>query len=98
VQLTKEMYLYQSSPLYGSRLTVFAHDESIIDIPELSTKHVSDAAHRQAAVMIEGMKSVVPDVAIKAEPALMRYWYKKAEPVFNDEGLLVPWEPKEKVA
>ena len=44
--------------------------------------------------MIEGMKSVVPDVAIKAEPALMRYWYKKAEPVFNDEGLLIPWEPK----
>lgn len=94
VQLTKEMYIERSSPLFGSRLTVFAHDESIIDIPEMSTKHVSDAAHRQATVMIEGMKSVVPDVAIKAEPALMRYWYKKAEPVFNEEGLLVPWEPK----
>jgi DNA polymerase I-like protein with 3'-5' exonuclease and polymerase domains len=94
VQLTKEMYVDQSSPLYGSRLTVFAHDESIIDIPDIGTQFVHDAATRQAAVMIEGMKSVVPDVAIKAEPALMRYWYKKAEPVFNDAGLLVPWEPK----
>ena len=94
VHLTKEMYLDRASPLFGSRLTVFAHDESIIDIPEVSTKHVHDAAQRQAAVMIQGMKSVVPDVAIKAEPALMRYWYKQAEPVFNDEGLLVPWEPK----
>jgi uncharacterized protein YodC (DUF2158 family) len=94
VKLTKEMYLDQSSPLFGSRLTVFAHDESIIDIPELSVRHVHDAAQRQAKVMVEQMKTVVPDVAIKAEPALMRYWYKKAEPVFNSDGLLVPWEPK----
>ena len=94
VQLTKEMYLDESSPLYGSRLTVFAHDESIIDIPELSVRHVHDAAQRQAKVMVEQMKTVVPDVVIKAEPALMRYWYKKAEPVFNSDGLLVPWEPK----
>lgn len=94
VKLTKEMYLDQSSPLFGSRLTVFAHDESIIDIPELSVRHVHDAAYRQAHIMVEQMKTVVPDVAIKAEPALMRYWYKKAEPVFNAEGLLIPWEPK----
>lgn len=94
VQLTKEMYVDSSSPLFGSRLTVFAHDESIIDIPELSVRHVHDAAMRQATIMVEQMKTVVPDVAIKAEPALMRYWYKKAEPVFNAEGLLIPWEPK----
>ena len=38
-------------------------------------------AARMAELMIEGMRELVPDVAVKAEPALMRYWYKEAEPV-----------------
>jgi len=77
------------SPLFGSRLCIFAHDETILEIPE-SVAH--EAAYRQAEVMVAEMRGVVPDVKVKAEPALMRRWYKAAEAVFKD-GKLVPWEP-----
>jgi hypothetical protein len=42
--------------------------------------------------MVESMKVYTPDVAIEAPPALMRRWYKGADPVYRD-GRLVPWEP-----
>jgi DNA polymerase I-like protein with 3'-5' exonuclease and polymerase domains len=90
IALTEEMYLDRSSPLYGSRLVVFAHDETILEVPE-ATAH--EAAHRQAEVMIAKMKEVVPGVRVTAEPALMRKWLKGAETKYNEAGRLVPWEP-----
>ena len=90
VAMTKEMYLDTSSPLYGSRLVNFSHDETIIEIPE---ERAHEAAMRQATVMVEQMRTVVPDVLVKAEPALMRNWWKNAEAVYEN-GKLVPWEPK----
>ena len=88
--MTKEMYLDTLSPLYGSRLVNFSHDETIIEIPE---ERAHEAAMRQAEVMIQQMRTVVPDVLVKAEPALMRNWWKNAEAVYEN-GKLVPWEPK----
>lgn len=87
VALTREMYLDTASPLYGSRLVVFSHDETILEVPE-ETAH--EAAHRQAEVMVASMREVVPDVLVKAEPALMKHWTKAAEAVYKD-GRLVPW-------
>lgn len=83
------------SPLYGSRLCMFAHDETMLEIPE-SVAH--EAAYRQAEVMVEQMRTVVPDVKVKAEPALMRRWYKQAEAVFDANKRLIPWEPPPAVA
>lgn len=94
VHMTREMYLDKLSALYGSRLLIFAHDETICEHDE-ATAH--EAAYRQAQVMVAGMREVVPDVKVKAEPALMKFWYKGAEAVFKD-AKLVPWEPKEKAA
>lgn len=91
IALTKEMYDDNSSPLYGSRLVVFSHDETILEIPE---ERAHEAAHRQAEVMVAEMKKYVPDVKVSAAPALMTKWLKDAEPVYN-EGRLVPWEPKQ---
>ena len=91
VAMTNEMY-QGSSPLLGSRLCIFAHDETIIDIPDLGVDAVDAAARRQAQVMVEQMKSVVPDVAIKAEPALMRHWSKDAKEVKDAEGRYIPWD------
>ena len=89
VELTRRMYLDKQSALFGSRLVVFAHDETILEMPE-ATAH--EAAHEQARVMVEEMQKFVRRVKVKAEPALMRYWYKEAQPVYVD-GRLVPWEP-----
>ena len=90
VELTREMYLDTASPLYGSRLVIFAHDETIIEAP---LEKLHEAAHRQAQVMVEQMKRVIPDVRVAAEPAAMLNWYKEAKPVYVG-GKLVPWEPR----
>lgn len=87
IALTKEMYLDRSSPLYGSRLLVFAHDETFLEIPE-ELGH--EAAHRQAEIMVAEMRKYVPDVRVKAEPALMTVWTKEAEAKYVN-GRLVPW-------
>jgi len=99
VAMTGEMYDEKhDSALLGSRLCIFAHDETIIDIPEHGVDaddvadHVDAAARRQAAVMVEQMKTVVPDVAIKAEPALMRYWSKDAKEKQDEKGRYIPWD------
>lgn len=93
VQMTREMYDGSlDSPLLGSRLCIFAHDETIIDIPERGVDAVDAAARRQAQVMVEQMKTVVPDVAIKAEPALMRYWSKDAKETKDEKGRYIPWD------
>jgi DNA polymerase I-like protein with 3'-5' exonuclease and polymerase domains len=65
------------------------HDEIIAEVPE---DRAHEAAHRIAEVMVETMNLYTPDVPARAEPALMRRWYKAADPVYVD-GRLVPWEP-----
>ena len=92
IAMTREMYLDRQSPLYGSRLCIFAHDETIIDVP--NDKDLHAAAYRQRDIMVEEMAKVCPDVRVSAEPAAMTYWRKEAETVFDSEGRLTPWEPK----
>lgn len=87
--ITRECYLDTASPLFGSRVMIFAHDELILEMPE---EKAHEAALRQVEVMVAAMKEYVPDVRVSAEPALMRRWFKDAAPVYVD-GRLVPWEP-----
>ncbi|MEO9195842.1 MAG: hypothetical protein ABI445_19485, partial [Polyangia bacterium] len=93
-KLTRECYGVgpegRDSVLYGTRPIFFVHDEIIAEIPE-ATAHL--AAPRMAEVMVEAMREYVPDVAITAEPALMRFWTKAAETVYRD-GKLIPWEDR----
>lgn len=89
IRLTKEMYLDTSSALYGSRLLISLHDEAFAELRE---ERATEAALRQTEIMLSEAKECVPDVLIKAEPALMRRWYKDAKPVWEN-GKLVPWFP-----
>jgi DNA polymerase I-like protein with 3'-5' exonuclease and polymerase domains len=75
-------------------MVVFAHDEFILEVPEAGA---AAAMTRLADRMVDGMRELCPDVKVSAEGCLMRRWYKGAEPVYV-EGVLVPWEPKEKAA
>lgn len=93
IKLTEEMYFDKKSPLYGSRLVIFAHDETILEIPE---KNMHEGAMRQSQIMIEEMRKVCPDVKVSAEPALMKHWYKEAETMYDEKGRLETWKPKEK--
>lgn len=88
-KMTKEMYLVRSSALYGSRLVVFAHDETLCE-HDLDRAH--EAGYRQAEIMVEEMRRYVPDVAVRAAPALMTKWTKEADTKFDSSGRLIPWD------
>lgn len=85
------------SPLYGSRPIMLAHDETIAEHPE-SVAH--DAATRVSEVMVEALRFMCPELskAVKAEPTLMRRLYKGAEPTYDENKRLIPWEPRLKKA
>lgn len=78
--------------LYGVRPIPLIHDEIISEMP-IATAHL--AGPRQAELMTEALHVYTPDLnPIKVDPALMRHWWKAAEPVYV-EGKLVPWWPKD---
>lgn len=91
VGVTKECYL-PGTPLHGCRPIIFLHDEIGIEVP-YSGERAHLAAQRLKTVMIESMQQWIPDVPITCEPAMMRRWYKGAEPVYQN-GILVPCRPE----
>ena len=71
----------------------FLHDEIIYETP--GTKYVpAEVIATVESIMIDAMQEITPDVRAGAESAAMRRWYKKAEPVLDDAGNLIPWEPE----
>lgn len=89
--VSTECYTDRTSPLYGSRPVIFAHDEIIVEMPE---DRAHEAAQRQTEIMIREMQTVVPHVIVRAEPALMKFWYKDAQMVKDANGRLQPWSPQ----
>jgi hypothetical protein len=86
--IAKACYVDGGSPLLGSRVIDFVHDEFLLSVPE-ATAH--ECALELGRLMELGAAPWMPDVPPKAEPLLMRRWSKKAKPVYEN-GRLVPWE------
>lgn len=83
-----------NSPLYGNCWPIgFIHDEIIGEIPE--DRHMHQRAMEISSIMVDALRVICPDVKVKAEPALMRRWDKRAEPVFDKTGNLIVWTPEE---
>ncbi len=83
----------EESCLYGCHPVNFIHDEMLVEIPDDAHREVR--AMEVSRLMVESIrKTVLKDVEVRAEPALMRRWYKDAEPVRDAQGRLVPWEPE----
>ena len=80
-----------NSAFYGSRPSMFVHDEIIAEVPD---DRIHEAGAELARIMCAAMQEVVPDIRITASPAAMRRWYKSAKTVYDADGRLVPWEPK----
>lgn len=92
----RECYTDTNSPLYGSRPVVFAHDEIMIETP-MSVAH--EAGYRLRDVMVnDAAKSFVPDVAIGAEPAWAKRWFKGMKLVVDSTGRAFPWSPEYEAA
>lgn len=79
----------KKSPLYGSRMVAFIHDELVCEHP-LNLAH--DCAIRIEDIMVSTMREFTPDVKVIAEPALMFRMSKSAEPCFDANGRLVPFD------
>jgi len=82
------------SALFGCRPVLFIHDEIGMEVPfdEAHPELAAASAARLSAVMVASMRHFVPDVPIKAEPVIVRRWYKGAEPAFMN-GVMVPSKP-----
>lgn len=93
--LSEEMYVDESSPLFGSRLLVPLYDEGFGEVPEGPRQ--TPAALRWAEVMRVAAQQWLPDVPVTCEAALMKRWTKKAEPVWVGEEL-VAWDLHQKRA
>ena len=88
--VSREMYAVPLSPLYGSRIVSFPHDEIVAEVP-IDRAH--EAGERLSEVMNEVMQQWIPDVPISSEPALMSRLHKGADTVRDGSGRLVVWEP-----
>lgn len=86
--IVKACYVGYDSPLWGCRPVNFVHDEFILEAPE---HRAHEAAIELPKVMKARAKVWLPDVTIKCETLLMRRWSKKAKPVFDDTGRMIPW-------
>jgi hypothetical protein len=79
----------------GARSVAFIHDEILAEAPE---KHGHEVAMALRETMEATARVWCPDVWPEAEPAMMRRWTKAAEPVFDAQERLIPWEDREKAA
>jgi hypothetical protein len=85
--VSRACYVEPNSPLYGSRIVAFIHDEILAEVP---IEQSSEAAFEIARLMNKAFSEFCPDVPAASEPALMTYWTKKAEFKLNDQGKLIP--------
>lgn len=88
-EISRECYSDTSSPLFGSRVVGFFHDEIFC---EVRIENAHKAAYRISELMVSSMKIYTPDIKVKAEPCLMLEWDKNAETMHNEKGELIPWE------
>lgn len=85
--VSKEMYCDPKSPLWGSRIVVFVHDEIFA---ELSIENAPAAAERicrlmeQAFAEFLGPREGFRGIPCEVEPALMFRWYKDAFTAHDD--------------
>lgn len=71
-------------------LVNFVHDEYLWEGPE---EHAAEAAEQMKAIMEEACTRWTPDAPMRnVKPTISRVWSKEAEQVFDEEGVLQPWE------
>ena len=87
-----ECYCDPTSPLFGSRIVNFVHDEYVLEVP---IAQASVAAHRLVQIMCTEIKKWMPDVPISATPVLGYRWSKSAESKRDSAGQLIPWDAVE---
>lgn len=87
--IAKECYVDRSSPLFGSRIVNYIHDEFILECLE---ENCDAVARRLPRAMEEGASPFLPGVPpVVDEVTVSRLWSKNAKKVEVD-GKIVPWD------
>jgi DNA polymerase I-like protein with 3'-5' exonuclease and polymerase domains len=68
----------------GYRIALFVHDEFVVEIP--TDCDLGAEAKKIEDLVVNGMRSVVPDVVIRAEWAVADRWYKKVKVIRDADG------------
>lgn len=76
----------------GHRVVAFVHDEVLVEVPE--HQDYSDVADDISEIMINAMREVCPDVAIRTECTVMHRWQKNAKATFDRDGRLIAYEDR----
>ena len=71
--ISYECYQAPESPLFGSRLVNFVHDEYMLETPE---SRAELAAQRLKEIMVRSMNLATPDVPAETEPHILTRWRK----------------------
>ena len=83
-------YGNELSWLRNTRTVLFCHDEIVVEVKNVDDA-ASGAAKELSAIMVAAAKVFVPDVRIEAEPALMAYYSKNAQSIYDSDGNLEVW-------
>lgn len=59
---------------------------------EVKEEIADEVAKNVQKLMLQAAHDIIPDMRMKAEPAMMRRWSKDAEPAFDKNGKLIPFE------
>lgn len=82
-------YVDTTSPLYGSRLVLFLHDELILEVPEAKLHECGDELVK---ILCAAVQEVIPNIPITSCAVGTRRWHKGAKPL-KINGRLVPCKP-----
>jgi DNA polymerase I-like protein with 3'-5' exonuclease and polymerase domains len=78
----------RGSPLFGSRIVNFIHDQFLIESPE---EIAHECAVETGKIMIDAARPFLPNVPATCTPCVARRWSKDAKAIYEN-GRLVPWE------
>lgn len=87
----KACYVDRDSPLFGSRVVNYIHDELILESP---IEKAAECAEELSRLMVIGAQEWIPDIRLAAEPCLMSRWSKDAKTLRDENGRLLVWSPK----
>jgi len=93
-RIARACYVDRNSPLFGSRVWNFAHDEFLLEVPA-DVDRAGAATEACRALMLDAGRHWLPDLApsVDASPALMAHrWAKGAEDTRDASGRLIPWD------
>lgn len=92
--ISKACYVEKNSPLFGSRIVNFVHDEFILETDVGLGAGL--AANEMGRIAAEVANEWMPDCPFQPlEALLMSRWSKAAFPVFDSAGNLAAWRPED---